>query len=49
MITEKVIGYVKKDIATREAMSEYSLELPAHRFKTKKASGFRLPKIRLPR
>lgn len=35
MITEKVIGYVKKDIVTREAISEHSLELPPHRFKTK--------------
>ena len=35
MITEKITGYVKKDIATREAINEYPLELPAHRFKTK--------------
>ena len=35
MITEKVIGYIKKDIVTREAISEHSFELPAHRFKTK--------------
>ncbi|MFZ3072084.1 MAG: DEAD/DEAH box helicase [Thermodesulfobacteriota bacterium] len=35
MITEKVIGYVKKDIVTREAMSEHLFELPSHKFKTK--------------